>query len=57
MGNNTLYSQICHKYIHIMGWKNQIRKEIATWQKEQILQFLALIPPEICEMCTVERVR
>ena len=29
---NIVYSQICHKYIHIMGWKDQISREIATWQ-------------------------
>ena len=27
---NTSYSQICHKYIHIMAWKDQKRKEKAT---------------------------
>ena len=29
---NIVYSQICHKYIHIMGWKDQISREIATCQ-------------------------
>ena len=28
-----VYSQICHKYIHIMGWKDQTSKEIATCEK------------------------
>ena len=32
LSNNIVYSEICHKYIHIMGWKDQIRKEIATCQ-------------------------
>ena len=27
VSHNTSYSQICHKYIHIMGWKDQKRKQ------------------------------
>ena len=27
---NVVYSKICHKYIHIMGWKDRQSKEIAT---------------------------
>ena len=30
VSHNTSYSQICHKYIHIMAWKEQKRKEKAT---------------------------
>ena len=30
MSHNIVSSLICHKYIHIMGWKDQTRKEIAT---------------------------
>ena len=30
VSDNMVYSQICHKYIPIMGWKDQISKEIAT---------------------------
>ena len=33
MSHNILYSQICHKHIHIMAWKDQKRKEIATCGK------------------------
>ena len=33
ISDNIVYSQICHKYIHIMGWKEQRRKEIATCGK------------------------
>ena len=31
---------MCHKYIHIMGWKDQISKEIATCQNS--------VSPRIC---------
>ena len=27
MSGNIVYNQICHKYIHIMGWKDQKRKQ------------------------------
>ena len=30
--NIIVYNEICHKYIYIMGWKDQISKEIATCQ-------------------------
>ena len=30
MSHNIVYRQISHKYIHIMGWKDQTSKEIAT---------------------------
>ena len=40
MSHNIFYSQICHKYIHIMGWKDQKRKEIATCGKFVSLQQL-----------------
>ena len=33
MSHNFVYSQICHKYIHIMAWKDQKRKEITTCGK------------------------
>ena len=31
MSHNIVYSKICHKYIHIMEWKDHTRKEIATY--------------------------
>ena len=30
MSHNIFYYKICQKYIHIMGWKDQTSKEIAT---------------------------
>ena len=33
VNDNIVYSQICHKYIHVMGWKEQRRKEIETCVK------------------------
>ena len=33
VSHNILYSQICHKHIHIMAWKDQKRKEITTCGK------------------------
>ena len=30
MSHNIVCNKICHKYIHIMGWKDQTSKEIAT---------------------------
>ena len=33
VSDNIVYSQICHKYIHVMGWKEQRRKETATCGK------------------------
>ena len=33
VSHNIVCSQICYKYIHIMGWKDQTRKEIATCGK------------------------
>ena len=33
VSHNILYSQICHKHIPIMVWKDQKRKEIATCGK------------------------
>ena len=33
VSDNMVYSEICHKYIHIMGWKDQTSKEIATCEK------------------------
>ena len=35
-----VYSQICHKYIHIMGGKDQTSKEIATCENS--------VSPRIC---------
>ena len=32
MNDNIVYSKICHKYIHIMCWKDQTSKEIAICQ-------------------------
>ena len=32
-GHNIVCSQISHKHIHIMGWKDQTSKEIATCGK------------------------
>ena len=33
MSDNMVYSEICHKYIHIMEWKDRTSKEIATCVK------------------------
>ena len=33
VSHNIVCSQICHKHIHIMGWKDQASKEIATCGK------------------------
>ena len=33
VSHNIVCSQICHKHIHIMGWKDQKRKEMATCGK------------------------
>ena len=33
VSHNIVCSQICHKHIHIMGWKDQTSKEIATCGK------------------------
>ena len=33
VSHNIVCSQICHKHIHIMGWKDQTSKEIATYGK------------------------
>ena len=30
VSHNIVYNKICHKYIHIMGWKDWNSKEIAT---------------------------
>ena len=30
MSHNIVYGEICHKYIHMMGWKDQTSKEIVT---------------------------
>ena len=40
VSDNMVYSQICHKYIHIMGRKDQTSKEIATC--------LISVSPRIC---------
>ena len=40
VSDNMVYSQICHKYIHIMGGKDQTSKEIATC--------LNSVSPRIC---------
>ena len=40
VSDNMVYSQICHKYIHIMGWKHQTSKEIATCENS--------VSPRIC---------
>ena len=33
VSHNIVCSQICHKHIHIMGWKDQTSKQIATYGK------------------------
>ena len=33
VSHNIVCSQICHKHIHIIGWKDQTSKEIATCGK------------------------
>ena len=33
VSDNIVHSEISHKYIHIMGWKDQKSKEIATCEK------------------------
>ena len=40
VSDKMVYSQICHKYIHIMGGKDQTSKEIATC--------LNFVSPRIC---------
>ena len=40
VSDNMVYSQICHKYIHIMGGKHQTSKEIATCENS--------VSPRIC---------
>ena len=40
MSHKIVYSEICHKYIHIMGGKDQTSKEIAACQN--------FISPRIC---------
>ena len=30
MSHNIVFGEICHKYIHMMGWKDQTSKEIVT---------------------------
>ena len=40
MSYNMVYSQICHKYIHVMGGKDQTSKGIATCEN--------FVSPRIC---------
>ena len=32
VSHNIVFGEICHKYIHMMGWKDQTSKEIVTCQ-------------------------
>ena len=42
VSHNTIYSQICHKYIHINGWKGQTSKEIAGMLRAFPVHFVPL---------------
>ena len=49
MSENMVYSEICHKYIHIMGEKDQTSKEIAAC--ENSVSFKICCEKEAVEMC------
>ena len=50
VSHNIVCSQICHKHIYIMGWKDQTSKEIATYWK-----FVSL--SSCCEKATAGMLR